>query len=130
MLELTTICKLGREWQSRPVGKDSTMWVNSGAVEIKRGQEKETVWLDLISFGKQGEILDQYTTKGSRIFIVGQPTARHYTAKNGTTVASMSVKIDRFSFIDFKPKQEDDQNTWGNKNNQGDEKWTEETIPF
>jgi single-strand DNA-binding protein len=43
----------------------------------------ETTWHNLVAWGKQAELLDKYTDKGSEIAIEGKLTNRSYTDKNG-----------------------------------------------
>ncbi|WP_026952895.1 single-stranded DNA-binding protein [Algoriphagus mannitolivorans] len=43
----------------------------------------ETTWHNLVIWGKNAEILDKYTDKGSEIAIEGKLTNRSYNDKNG-----------------------------------------------
>lgn len=44
----------------------------------------ETTWHNLVAWGKNAELLDKYTDKGSEIAIEGKLTNRSYTDKEGT----------------------------------------------
>jgi single-strand DNA-binding protein len=43
----------------------------------------ETTWHNLVAWGKQAELLDKYTDKGSEIAIEGKLTNRSYSDKEG-----------------------------------------------
>jgi single-strand DNA-binding protein len=43
----------------------------------------ETTWHNLVAWGKQAELLDKYTDKGTEIAIEGKLTNRSYTDKEG-----------------------------------------------
>lgn len=77
-------------------------------------------FFDCSAWGKTGEIIAQYMTKGSKIYLEGPVSARAYTAHNGETRAVMSIDVREFEFCgsashpaavagpkDFVPVQDD-----------------------
>ncbi|TDQ19517.1 single-strand binding protein [Algoriphagus boseongensis] len=61
--------------------------VNIATNEVYRNAKgekiTETTWTHLVIWGKNAEILDKYTDKGSEIAIEGKLSNRNYTDKNG-----------------------------------------------
>ncbi len=50
----------------------------------KNGEKQsETTWHRLVAWGKQAEIIENYTKKGSEVAIEGKLTNRSYDDKNG-----------------------------------------------
>jgi single-strand DNA-binding protein len=47
----------------------------------KQGNKRETTWFDCSLWGKRGESLGPYLTKGTRVAIEGRPGAREYNGK-------------------------------------------------
>lgn len=77
-------------------------------------------FFDCSAWGKSGEIIAQYTVKGSKISVIGPVSARAYTTHNGETRAVMSIDVREFEFCgsashpaavagpkDFVPVQDD-----------------------
>lgn len=61
--------------------------VNIATNEVYRNAKgekiTETTWTNLVIWGKNAEILDKYTDKGSEIAVEGKLSNRSYTDKNG-----------------------------------------------
>jgi single-strand DNA-binding protein len=55
-------------------------------------------WYNVSLFGKRGEAIAQYLTKGSRVAVVGRLQHRGYTRQDGTMGCSLDVVA---SDIDF-----------------------------
>lgn len=53
----------------------------SVAVEQRVKQEKKTTWVRCSMWGKRGETLSQYLTKGTRVAVAGELTLREYEGK-------------------------------------------------
>lgn len=115
---------LGRDWEKKSVGS-YTVYENTLAV--KSGKDnKETMWVKLSQWNeKAGEILTQYTSKGSKLLVVGDVEASAYIDKAGAAKADLRVRVNHFEFLGDKkaddapvaekPKAED---------------YDAETIPF
>jgi single-strand DNA-binding protein len=65
------------------------------------GDEREEVtFVDVTSFGKQAEVINQYFTKGKAIFIEGRLKYDQWDDKNGGGKRSkLSVVVDNFQFL-------------------------------
>lgn len=70
------------------VGKDATLRslqngdkVLSFSVAVDNGRDKESTWYDCSLFGKRGESLGQYITKGSKVTVMGRLSVRVHEGK-------------------------------------------------
>ncbi len=80
MIFATVTGNLGKDAVVRAAGKDN---VCSFAVasESKVKGEKVTSWCDCSLFGKRGEALCQYLTKGTKVTVVGELSTREHNGK-------------------------------------------------
>ena len=69
-------------------------------------KKDETDFISCISFGKTGETIAQYLTKGRQVAVTGSIRTGSYDAKDGTKRYTTDIVVDSFEFI-------------GNNNNQG-----------
>lgn len=63
-------------------------------------KKDEADFISCIAFGKTGEIIAQYLTKGRQLAISGSIQTGSYEAKDGTRRYTTDVIIDSFDFID------------------------------
>ena len=63
-------------------------------------KKDEADFINCIAFGKTGEIIAQYLTKGRQLAISGSMQTGSYEAKDGTRRYTTDVIIDSFDFID------------------------------
>ena len=52
-----------------------------------------TTWVRCSLFGKRGEKLAEFMSKGKRVWISGELTQRTYTARDGTTKESLDCNV-------------------------------------
>ena len=99
---ITLTGNLGRDWEQ--ANASMTIAKNSLAVrrdfKNKQTGDYDTDWIPLTAFSKTAETLMQYTSKGSKILIVGKLQTNNYTDKNGNKRTSYDVIVDRFEFLD------------------------------
>ena len=62
-------------------------------------KKEETDFINCIAFGKTGEIIAQYLTKGSPIAVTGNIRTGSYDAKDGTKRYTTDVVVESFDFI-------------------------------
>ena len=75
-------------------------------VAINRQFKKdETDFINCIAFGKTGETITQYFTKGSKIVITGNIRTGSYDAKDGTKRYTTDVIVETFEFVESKKKE-------------------------
>lgn len=61
-----------------------------------------TEWVRLTAFGKQAEIMGQYLSKGSKIYVEGRMQTSKYTDKDGQEKWSTEIVVKEFQFLDKK----------------------------
>lgn len=93
MKTVTIAGNIGKDAQTRTTqgGDKVTSW--SVAVEERQGQEKRTVWFDVSLWGKRGESLSSYLTKGSRIAVSGELSTREHEGRTYLTVRADQVTL-------------------------------------
>ena len=82
------------------LGRDAELkYLNNGdpicnfSVADSQGRDKGTIWWNCTLFGKRGEALSQYLTKGQSVTVVGTITEREWTSKDGDKRKSMDVRV-------------------------------------
>jgi single-strand DNA-binding protein len=72
------------------------------AVQSGYGDKQVTTWVNCTYWGKRGEKVAPYLTKGARIGIVGELTNRQYTAKDGTEKHSLELRVSDLTLLGAK----------------------------
>ncbi|NLX15179.1 MAG: single-stranded DNA-binding protein [Phycisphaerales bacterium] len=68
------------------------------------GNNKDEVcFVDLIAYGRQAEVINQYMTKGRSILIEGRLRYRQWTNKEGQNRNKMDVVVETFTFLGSGP---------------------------
>lgn len=60
----------------------------------KQGNKRDATWVDCSLWGKRGEGLCQYLTKGTKVAITGRPTTREHNGK-----AYLGVSINEITLM-------------------------------
>ena len=76
-------------------------------VNDKIGEREETLFMNVLVFGKQATALNEFLTKGRNVTVKGRITNDDYENKEGVTVRSFSVIADRVSLGPRKDKDKD-----------------------
>lgn len=63
------------------------------SVADSQGKDKQTIWWNCALWGKRGEALAQYLTKGQAVTVVGTVTEREYTDKDGVKRKAQDVRV-------------------------------------
>ena len=64
------------------------------------GQKQEsTCWHNIVAWGKQGEVIKEYLSKGRELFIEGRIQNRSYDDKDGNKKYISEVVLQSFSFV-------------------------------
>ena len=75
-------------------------------VAINRQFKKDdTDFINCVAFGKTGETITQYFTKGSKIAITGNIQTGSYDTKDGTKRYTTDVIVETFEFVESKKKE-------------------------
>jgi len=88
MIFATVAGNVGKDAELRKTADGASVLSFGLAVERREGGEKVTQWVDVSIWGKRGESLASYITKGSKLVAVGDLTL---TEKNGKTYLKLSV---------------------------------------
>jgi len=99
------------------LGRDAELkYLNNGdpicnfSVADSQGRDKGTIWWNCTLYGKRGEALAQYLTKGQSVTVVGTITEREWTDKTDTKRKSMDVRVSEIALQggrrDAEPQQE------------------------
>jgi single-strand DNA-binding protein len=91
------------EIRSLPSGQTVTNFglaVNETWTDKASGEKREEVcFVDVDAWGRQGEVVLEYFSKGKPILIEGKLKFRTWEADDGTKRSKHSVTLDRFSFV-------------------------------
>jgi single-strand DNA-binding protein len=71
--------------------------------KTQTGEQKEEVcFLDFSVFGKQGEVLNQYVRKGSKVMLEGRLILEQWQAADGSKRSRHTLRVEQFKFLDSK----------------------------
>ena len=93
MKAITIAGKIGKDAEVRSTqgGDKVTGW--TVAVEDRTGKDKSTIWFDCTLWGKRGESLAQYLTKGSKVCVSGELSTREHNGKTYLTIRAEQVSL-------------------------------------
>lgn len=93
MKQITIAGNIGKDAETRTTqgGDKVTSW--SVAVEERTGKEKSTIWFDCSLWGKRGESLASYLTKGSKVAVSGDLGKREHEGKTYLTLRADQVTL-------------------------------------
>lgn len=92
--------RLTRDCEVKQAGQ-STVCKFSIACADNYSKDK-THFFNCVSFGKQGDVIAKYFSKGSRIYIYGFIKQESWTDKDGNKKSSVTLHVDGFEFVDPK----------------------------
>ena len=71
--------------------------------KMQSGEQKEEVcFMEFSVFGKQGEILNQYVRKGSKVMLEGRLVLEQWQAQDGSKRSRHTLRVENFKFLDSK----------------------------
>lgn len=125
MKQLSAAGTIGKDAVTRTTqgGDKVTSW--SVAVDDRQGQEKRTMWLDVSMWGKRGEALAQYLTKGTRVAVSGDLGTREHEGRTYLTVRADQVTLLGGGQEKRQERQEGHQAPLGHGGG-----WYDDEIPF
>lgn len=62
-------------------------------------QQEQTSFINCVAWGKAGEIIAQYTSKGSQLLVSGRLDQRSYDDKDGNKRQAVEVVVEDFNFV-------------------------------
>jgi single-strand DNA-binding protein len=81
------------------VGKDAEVRQTQGGQSVTgftvavTDRQKATTWFDVSLWGKRGETVAQYVTKGAKIVVTGELSTREHNGKTYLTVNASDVTL-------------------------------------
>lgn len=135
------IGRLGKDPESRFMPNGDQVTSFSIAVgsqwKNKNGEKQEsTEWVNCTAFGRLAEIVSQYLTKGSQVFVSGRFKTDKYQAKDGSDRYSTKIIVDQMQMLggknDAQPRQQEKQFSGGAATGapKGDFSDMSDDIPF
>lgn len=102
---ISLVGNLGGDAEQRftPSGAGNVQF--SLAVNRKKGEEEILNWYRVTLWGKTGENLLQYLTKGKQVFVTGPLTAREYTRADGSFGFSLDVNANDITLLSSNGEQ-------------------------
>lgn len=92
MKNITIAGRLTRDAENRTAGSDNVTGF-SVAVDDRQGKEKSTLFFECNLWGKRGESLSQYLTKGSSVTVSGDFSTREHNGKIYLSVRVADVTL-------------------------------------
>ena len=100
MNKLAIIGSLGRDPELRSTPNGIPVCTFSvGVTRRKSGEEPQTDWFRVTAWRQLGENCARYLVKGKKAFVSGPVSVSTYTAKDGTTRASMEITAEDVEFL-------------------------------
>ena len=110
---VTLVGNLGRDPESRAANTGTSIanFSVATAESVKRGDQWEdhTEWHRCVAFGRTAEVIGQYLSKGSQVYLEGRLRTRKYTTRDGTEKSSTEIAVDVMNMLGGKPKQQQTQ---------------------
>lgn len=100
MNTITIAGRIGKDAELRHLQNGDA--VASFSVADDQGRDKPAIWWRCSLFGKRGEALCQYLTKGSHVTVAGRVSEREYQ-KDGAPVKTMDVRVSEIALQGGKP---------------------------
>ena len=96
------IGRLGKDPEIRSTGTGTRVANFSIAVGWKSKDKEGVEWVNIVAFGKLAEIIGQYLTKGSRIFVSGKQRTRKWQDQSGQDKYSTEIVANELQMLDSK----------------------------
>ena len=102
MQKLTIIGNLTGDPELRTTTTGSEVCNFTVAVNRRKTANNQTPEADFFrvsAWGERGKVCNQYLTKGKKVAVIGQVSARAYTTQDGTARASLEVFAEDVEFL-------------------------------
>ena len=107
--------RLTRDPEVRYSQTDSNMAIARFSLAVdrrykKQGDETTADFFNCTAFGKQGEFVEKYLKKGTKIVVTGRIQNDNYTNKEGQKVYSVQIMVEEIEFAESKAAGQGAQN--------------------
>jgi single-strand DNA-binding protein len=93
MKNITIAGRIGKSAETRRTQAGDAVTSFSVAVDDRSQKEKTTLWFDCSLWGKRGDALAQYLTKGASVTVAGDLGQRTHEGKTYLTVRANDVTL-------------------------------------
>ena len=90
---ITVAGKLGRDSELRRTQGGDAVLSFTVAVDQRNGRDKSTNWYRVSLWGKRGESLQQYLTKGASVTVVGEFSLGEYEGKPQLNIRASDIAL-------------------------------------
>lgn len=90
---------LGKDCESRFTPNGDAVVQFSVAVKSGYGEKEAKTWVRCAIWGKRGELVAKYLTKGQLVGIIGEATLREFTNKEGSKQSSLEVRVNDLTLL-------------------------------
>ena len=90
---------LGQNAETRYTPDGTAIVSFSVAVKSGYGDKEKTTWARCAMFGRRGEAVAQYLTKGQLVAVSGEVTLRDWTDRDGVKRASLEVRVNDLTLL-------------------------------
>lgn len=90
--------RMTKDAETKTLSTGSTITSFTLAVD-RGGKSKETDFIDCKAWGKTGDFVSQYFSKGKPITVVGKIQTRTYEAQDGSKRKVVDVLVDSVEFV-------------------------------
>ncbi len=109
LASVTVIGNMGKDVEVRNTSAGARVASFSLAVSRYEKGGKKTMWVNVVCWDeKKIDLLQSYTSKGSKLYVRGDLSIREYNAKDGSTKTATEVVIGKFGgelgLLDRKPE--------------------------
>lgn len=115
MNKVILIGRLTREPEVRYSQGDNSMAIAKFSLAVdrrfkKHGDEVTADFFNCTAFGKQGEFVEKYLKKGTKVALTGRIQNDNYTNKEGQKVYSIQIIVEEMEFAESKAAGQSQQN--------------------
>ena len=96
---------LGNDAEQRFTANSESIVNFSVAVKSGYGEKASTTWAKCSMWGKRGEAVAQYLTKGSLVGVSGEVTLRPWKDKEGVDKVSLEVRVNDLTLLGGKREE-------------------------
>ena len=99
--------RLGKDPELKQTTTGKSVCTFSVATDTSYGGNKETTWHNIVAWGKQAEVINEYLSKGREIYVEGRITNRSYE-KDGQKKYVTEIVLESFSFVGGKQEAKEE----------------------
>ena len=93
---------LGRDAETRHMANGDAVVSFSVGVKSGYGDKATTTWANCAMFGKRGESVAPYLTKGQLVGVIGEVSLREWSDKDGQKRVSLEVRVNDMTLLGSK----------------------------